>query len=288
MSTGTAIRRVTAAFAVMSSLVVTSCGGATGSAGPATATAIATPTPAPAPLVFPPDIAATGRLRVAMPTSDQGVFSKDQATGQVKGALLDAGRELARRSSLTFVLVEYANYPKLVELMKAGSWDVAMTSFDPVREADLDFAPALVDVDFAYLVRPGTAVKGAADVDQSGVRVIVRRGTPPDTLLSSILKRAQLVRIDGLQDYAFEALRAGSGDVLALVRPAVVAYAAKLPGSVVLAERFGLGQFGLVVPKGRAEVLRPVRQFSDEARTNGFMKAAVDRSGPEGTRATVP
>lgn len=289
--------RLMASLLALVSLVVASCGGDPGSAvapvagrsAAATLAPGATARPTPAPLLFPPEIAATGRLRVAMPTSDQGVFSKDPLTGEVRGALLDAGRELARRSGLSFVLVEFASYAKLIELMKAGSWDVATISFDPTREADLDFAPPLVDVDFAYLVGPGAAIiKSAADVDQPGVRVIVRRGTPPDQILSPSLKRAKLVRIDGLQDDAFEALRAGNGDVLALARPAVVTYAAKLPGSAVLAERFGLSQFSLVVPKGKADVLRPVRQLSDEIRTSDFMKQAVDRSGPQGTRATAP
>ena len=285
MSKGTGSGRITAAFAVLISLVVVSCGGA---AGPATVTAVATPAPAPALLVFPPDIASTGRLRVALPTSDQGVFSKDQATGQVKGALLDAGRELARRSGLSFELIDFPTHAKLVELMKTGAWDVAVAPFDPSREADVEWAPAVVDVDFAYLVRAGAAIKSAAEVDQPGVRVIVRRGSIPDLILSPTLKRAQLVRIDGLQDDAFEALRGGRGDVLALVRPALVAFAAKAPGSVVLAERFGFTQFSFVVPKGKVDSLRPVRQFTDEVRTNGFMKAAVDRSGPQGTTATVP
>lgn len=280
--------RSTASLLMLATLVVASCAGAPAVSTSPTPTLAATATARPtlAGLVLPQDITATGRLRVALPTSNQGVFSKDPVTGEVKGALLDVARELARRSGLTFVLVEFPSNPKLIELMKAASWDVAATSID--LAGDLDFAPPLIDVDLAYLVRPGASIKSAADVDQPGVRVIVRRDTNPDLILSASLKRAQLVRIDGLQDDAFEALRAGNGDVLALVRPAVVIYAARLPGSTVLAERFGLSQFGLVVPKGKADLFRPVRQLSDELRASDFIRQAVDRSGPQGTRATPP
>ncbi|HEV2010127.1 MAG TPA: transporter substrate-binding domain-containing protein [Candidatus Limnocylindria bacterium] len=288
--------RLTAALMVLASLVVASCGGAPASGGaPAVSTSppraiapTATASPTPAPIAFPADIAATGRLRVALSSSDQAVISKDPVTGELKGAVVDVARELARRSNLSFVPVEYATFTKMVELMKAGSWDVGIISIDPAREAEFDFAPPFLDVDFGYLVRPGATIKNAADVDQPGVRVIVRRGTQPDATLSASLKRAQLVRFDGLQDAAFDELRAGNGDVLALARPALLVYAEKLPGSAVLADRFGLSQFALAVPKGKADRLRPVRQFSDELRTGDFVKQAIARSGPKGTQPTVP
>lgn len=279
--------RAAAALGLILSIILAACSNASPAPTP---TSAPTPTavPTPAPLAFPADIATTGRLRVALASRDQNVISKDPVTGELKGAVIDVARELARRSGLSFVLVDYSTYANLIELMKAGSWDVAITAVDPSRYADLEFAPPLIDHDFAYLVRPGAAIKSAAGVDQPGVRVIVRRGTPPDTILPTILKRAEIVRIGGLQDDAFEALRAGNGDVLALGRPALVVYAAKLAGSTLLAERFGVGQLALAVPKGKADLLRPVRQFTDELRTGDFVKQAVARSGPEGTQPTVP
>jgi len=273
------------ALALVVPLVVTACGGAPAvltSPSP-TATARATP----APLAFPPSVVASGTLRVALPTSDQGVILKDPVSGEPKGALIDIARELARRADLTFTLVEFTTYPSMVALMKDGRWDVGIIGREPAREVDLDFAPPLIDVDFGYLVRPGSAIRSAADVDQPGVRVIVRRGTPPDALLTPTLKQAQIVRIDGLQDVAFEALRAGSGDVLALSRPALTVYLDKLPGSALLNDRFGVSQFSLVVPKGKADLLSPVRQFSDELRTSDFVAQAIARSGPKGTLPTV-
>ncbi|HEV2016675.1 MAG TPA: transporter substrate-binding domain-containing protein [Gemmatimonadaceae bacterium] len=274
-----------AALVLVASLILTACGGATvvtTSPSP-TVTARATP----APLAFPANVAASGKLRVALATGDQGVILKDPVSGEPKGAIIDIARELARRANLTFTLVDFATYPMMVELMKAGSWDVGIIGREPAREADLDFAPPLIDVDFGYLVRPGAAIRSAADVDQPGVRVIVRKGTPPDALLTPSLKSAQLVRIDGLQDIAFEALRAGNGDVLALSRPALAVYLDKLPGSTLLTDRFGVSQFSLVVPKGKADLLLPVRQFSDELRTGDFVAQAIARSGPKGTLPTV-
>ena len=273
------------ALALVVPLVVTACGGAPAIVASPSPTPTARATPAP--LAFPLSVVATGTLRVALPTSDQGVILKDPVSGEPKGAVIDIARELARRANLTFTLVEFTTYPSMVALMKEGRWDVAIIGREPAREADLDFAPPLIDVDFGYLVRPGSAIRSAADVDQPGVRVIVRRGTPPDALLTPTLKQAQIVRIDGLQDVAFEALRAGSGDVLALSRPALTAYLDKLPGSTLLNDRFGVSQFSVVVPKGKADLLTPVRQFSDELRTGDFVAQAIARSGPKGTLPRV-
>jgi polar amino acid transport system substrate-binding protein len=242
----------------------------------------------PSPLVFPAAVLVSGRLRLALNSSDQAVVSKDPVTGELRGASLDIGRELARRAGLSFALVEFSTYAQALQLMKAGSWDVAIITLDTVRQTDVDFTPPLYDADFTYLVRPGLAIKSAADVDQPGVRVIVRRGQNPDTILSASLKRAQIVRIDGLQDDAFAALRAGNGDVLALARPAVLAYAAQLAGSTPIAERYGSSQFGLVVPKGRADLLAPTRQFADELKASDFVKQAIARSGPLGTQPSAP
>lgn len=280
--------RLRASLIVVASLMITSCVGAPSvSTSPPSTIAAATASPTRAPLAFPAAIAATGKLRVALPTSDQGVLLKDPLSGEPKGAVIDIARELARRANLTFTLVEFTTYPTMVDLMKAGSWDVGIIGREPAREADLDFAPPLIDVDFGYLVRPGSAIKSAADVDQPGVRVIVRRGTPPDAILTPILKNAQLVRIDGSQDVAFEALRAGNGDVLALSRPALSVYLEKLPGSTLLTDKFGVSQFSLVVPKGKVDLLLPVRQFSDELRAGDFVTQAIARSGPKGTLPTV-
>ena len=285
------MHRVFLALGILS-VILAACGGGNAPArsSPAIATAAAvylTPSPDPE-VAFPPPLPQYGQIRVALPTSEQGVFSKDPATGELKGALLDATRELARRAGLYLVIVEYAGYPKLVELMKAEKFDIAALNHDPARDSDLDFGPPLIDVDFAYLVRPGVSIKTAADVDRPGVRVIVRRGNPPDQILTPILKKAEFVRMDGLQDDAFGALAAGRGDVLALVRPAVVAYSQKLPGSVVLSERFGLAQFAFAVPKGQRDVLAPVTRFSDQIRSNGSMAQWIERSGPAGTKATAP
>jgi polar amino acid transport system substrate-binding protein len=69
--------------------------------------------------------------------------------------------------------------------------------------------------------------------------------------LSRILKNAELVSAE-IPDAAFDLLRTGRADAFASVRPNLVTYLSKLPGSRALDDRYGSNVLCMVVPKNHA------------------------------------
>jgi polar amino acid transport system substrate-binding protein len=89
-------------------------------------------------------LAPTGTLRVAVypgsPTSM--VRSPD---GEMRGLSVEIGRELARRIGVPVELVVLQRVAEVLEALKSGRADFAITNATPARAQDVDFVrPSLV------------------------------------------------------------------------------------------------------------------------------------------------
>ena len=71
----------------------------------------------------------------------------------------------------------------------------------------------------------------------------------------------------------------GDADILAGIRPGLLGYAARLPGSRVLEERYGANVLALAVRKGQAGRLAYVSEFIVEAGKSGLVRRAVASAG---------
>jgi polar amino acid transport system substrate-binding protein len=101
--------------------------------------------------------------------------------------------------------------------------------------------------------------------------------------LSRIVKHATFVYAD-TPDPTFEILRRGDADLFISLHEVLLGYAQQLPGSRVLAERYGFNSIGLAVPKGQAEHLARFSEFVEKAKASGVVQRAIDRSGWRGAR----
>src|SRR5262249_19702084 len=70
-------------------------------------------------------------------------------------------------------------------------------------------------------------------------------------------------------DPTFELLRTGQADAFASVRPVLLAYSAKLPGSRVLEDHYGANLVGMAVPKGQTERLAYISEFIEQGQGVG-------------------
>jgi polar amino acid transport system substrate-binding protein len=98
-----------------------------------------------------------------------------------------------------------------------------------------------------------------------------------------MLKRAKLVRADIVVG-TFDLLQAGQADVCASPRSNLLQLSARLPGSRVLEDRFGVNNVGIVVPKEHAGLLSYVSEFIEEAKASGFIQRAIERAGLRGVQ----
>ena len=227
------------------------------------------------------DLAPTGTLRVGINYGNPVLATKDPNSGRLSGVAVDLARELGRRTDLPLELVGFESAGKMVEGLKAAAWDVAFLAVDPGREQEISFTAPYIEIEGAYLVPPGSALRAIADVDHENVRVGVSSKSAYDLFLSRNLKHAELVR-ESSPEAAFELIVAGKVDALGGVRQHLVAHMKKFPGSRVLEGRFMAIQQALGIPKSRAAGLNYLREFIEDVKASGFVARALEKAGVQG------
>ncbi len=222
------------------------------------------------------DLRRAGRVRFGLFPS---FFYSKAPDGELRGIGVEMARKLADRIGVALELREYPNPPGVVQALSANEIDVAGLGLDPARAAQVDFTPPYMKADFSFVVPQGSPVQKIADVDRAGTRIAIVGGHAMDTALKT--KNAERVYAD-VPDAAFELLRAGKADVLAGIRPGLIGYAAKLPGSRVLADSYGANILALAVAKKQDARLAFVSEFIVEARASGLVQQGIDSAGLRG------
>ena len=225
-------------------------------------------------------MAPTGKLRVGfLLTPIHG--TKDAATGEFKGLAVDLGKELARRTGVPFEPVAYSTVPTLLAGAKAGEWDVTMIGITTERALVLDYTAPYMEVEFAYLVAKGSPIVKLSDVDRPGVRIGVVESGSPDVSLTRTVRNATLVRVPTFAALG-GLLRAGSADVLFGVKSGLLTEAEKSVDTRLLDGRSGGESTGMATPKGREGTGAYLRQFVESAKSEGLVKAAIERNALRG------
>ena len=225
------------------------------------------------------DLVHAGKIRIGLFPPQ---YSKDAATGELKGVWADIARALAARLGIELVLVEHATPFKMVDCLKAGVCDVGFLGFDPSRAADVEgFSPPFIEVDYTYLVPADSSIRSATDADRPEVRIAVVRGHASTLTLSRMRKLADLISVD-TPDNAFDLLRTGRVNAWASIRPVLLDYSVRLPGSRVLEDRYGVNLPAVVVAKGQAARLAYISEFIEEAKASGMVQRAIAQSGLRG------
>jgi polar amino acid transport system substrate-binding protein len=225
-------------------------------------------------------LAPTGKLRVGLypgtPTSIIGDPSRD-----AKGVGFDLGKALATRAGVPFAPVVFEKNAEVLAAARSGAVDMVFTNATPARRADLVFSPTVLEVEQGYLVPARSAIDTIADVDRPGVRVGVSEGSTSEATLSREFRSAVVVRTPSLKA-ATEMLAAGKLDAFATNKATLFEMSDELPGSRVLAGRWGLESFAIGIPKGREAAMPLVASFVDAAKASGAVGLAVERAGLRG------
>ena len=229
-------------------------------------------------------LAPTGTLRVGMYPGSPTSMIRDPKTGEIKGVTLELGQELARRLGVPFEAVVFQRPAEVVEGVKSGNADIAFTNASPARAKDIDFTPPLLDIEQGFLVLPGSPISASAltEVDRPEIRVGVSQGSTSFGTLSRAFKHAKLVEVPNLK-IAIEMLKQRKVDAFASNKAILSELSDELPGSKVLAGRFGLEHVALGIPKGRGQGMDYLRSFAGEMMSAGYLNRAVETAGLRGT-----
>jgi polar amino acid transport system substrate-binding protein len=227
-------------------------------------------------------LAPTGKLRVGLILGAPANVVRDGASGEMKGVGYDLGKELAKRIGVPFEPVLYPSIGAVLDAGRAGNWDVSFNGVTADRASYLDFTGPHIEIEFGYLAPPGSALGAASDVDRPGIRVAVPEKGAVDVLLSKELRNASVVRGAGLSG-ALALVKSGRADVLASNKPNMFQVMGELPGSRVLDGGPGSETQAMLMPKGRDAGAAYARKFIEDAKSEGLVKAAIERAGLRGT-----
>jgi polar amino acid transport system substrate-binding protein len=227
------------------------------------------------------ELAPTGRLRAGLNFANALLTGKDPATGEARGIAADIARELGRRLGVPVDIVAYESAGALADAAASGVWDIGFLGAEPQRASVIDFTAAYAEIESTYLVPPGSPLQRVEDVDRDGVRIAIAAKSAYDLYLTRTLQHARLERTDGA-DAAFATLVADKMDAMAGLRPALVGYAEKLPGSRVLDGRFTTIQQAIGTPVGRGAGAAYLRAFVEDIKAMGFVAQAIERNGVRG------
>ena len=160
------------------------------------------------------DLVQAGMVRVGLFSTQ---YTKDPASGELRGVRVDIARALAAQIGVPAVLLEHGTPPDVVQCLEAGACDVVFLPRDE-RAANVgDFSPPYLQSEYTMLVPEGSSIRSIADADKPGIRIAAVRSHSSTMTLTSAIKQAEVILGEN-ELAAFELLRAGRADALASTR----------------------------------------------------------------------
>jgi len=226
-------------------------------------------------------LASTGTLRVGLyPGTPTSILPDAQPDGP-RGVGYDLGKEVARRLGVPFEPVVFSRNAEVLEAAKTGRVDMVFTNASAARAKEMDFGPPYLEVELGYLVPRGSPVSTLDDIDTSGFRVGVTTGSSSDAVLSRVFKSAEIVRAATIGG-AVDRIAASQMDAFATNKATLFEMVEKLSGSKVLDGRWGVERHAIAIPKGRDHGRAFVEKFTEDAKSEGLVKAVIARAGLRG------
>src|SRR5262245_24431537 len=109
------------------------------------------------------DLVQAGKIRIGLFSSQ---FSKDPASGELRGVRPDMARALAARVGVQAVLLEHKSPPQVIECRKVGACDIVFLPKDARAASIGDFSFPFIQSEYTFLVPSGSAIRGASDADK--------------------------------------------------------------------------------------------------------------------------
>ena len=227
------------------------------------------------------ELAPGGKLRVGLNYGNFLLVLKDNPDGSPRGIAPDLGRELGKRLGVPVEFVKFAQAGQLADGVRDGKCEVGFLGAEPQRANEIAFTRAYLEIPVTFLVPAGSKIRGIAEVDREGVRIAVSARSAYDLYLSRTLKKARLVRAEGI-DASYELFVKEKLDVLAGLKPRLVSDAEKLPGSRVLDGQVTGVQQAVGVPKKNENAAQFTREFVEDIKKTGLVAKTIEKHGVKG------
>ena len=233
------------------------------------------------------ELAPTGVLRAAINLSNFLLVTAQSSQGDPVGVSPDIARAVADRLG---VPVRYITFPSPGELADAAVediWDIGNIGAEPERAKTISFTAAYAEIEATYLVPAGSAIQTVAEVDRNGVRIGVYGRSAYGLWLADNIQCAERVITDSV-DASFELFVEQGLEVLAGLRPRLVADAAKLPGARILDGQFTAVQQAIGCKPERTSGAQFLHDFIEEAKNSGLVADLLEKHGVMGRLTVAP
>lgn len=233
-------------------------------------------------------LAPTGVLRASINLGNPILARWDAGRNLATGVSVDMATELARRLQLELQPVVFDAAGKSVTAVTGEQADVGFFAIDPLRGEGLLFTAPYILIEGSYLVRNDSMIESNEQVDVTGVRVMVGKGSAYDLYLSRELRNAEIVRADTSPTVVDEFL-AQKVDVAAGVRQQLASDSARLNGLRLLPGRFMVIQQAMGTPRSRGtEAANYLSEFVEDMKSSGFVADAMARHDIKGALVAPP
>lgn len=229
------------------------------------------------------EITRSGKVRIGLFPPQ---YTRDPASGAPTGGpFIEIGRALAAHLGVHAELIGFPTPPEFFHALKSGACDLGFAGTE--RENEVACSPPFMVLDYTFLAPAGSAIRSVADVDRPGVRIVAVRDHLSTEALRRILRQAEWVGVES-PDGAFDFLRQGKAALFASIRPVLLGYSNRLPGSRVLADRYGANLLTIVAAKGQAGWLAHISEFIEEAKASGLVERVLRSAGWDGVQVAPP
>ncbi|MGU7773017.1 transporter substrate-binding domain-containing protein [Burkholderia sp. MR1-5-21] len=220
------------------------------------------------------ELTPTGCLRAAINFGNPILAHRDPASGEAKGVSVDLAANLARLLDVPLRLVTYDAAGDVVSGCERDEWDIAFVARDPIRGKGIEQTRPYVLIEGTYLVPEASPIQSNEQVDGTGTRVVVGKGSAYDLYLTRTLQHATIVR-SATSPAVVDTMLAEGGEVAAGVRQQLEYDMGRLRGLRMLPGRFMVIEQAMGTPKGRSAAALLLDRFVASMIESGVVHAAL-------------
>jgi polar amino acid transport system substrate-binding protein len=226
-------------------------------------------------------LAPQGVLRVGVYLGSPTSLVRDAKSGASFGVAYELGYALAAQLNVPVQIVQYQRVAEVIDALKSNQVDMTFTNATAARAKDVDFTPALIQLELGLLVPVNSAIKSFESVDRAGVLLGVSQGSSSQGVLSQRLKNATIVPVPSLTQVQ-QMLTDRKLDVFATNKGILFELAEKMADVRVLDDSWGVENLAIAIPKGRDAGMPYLQAFAQRAQKTGQVNQMAQRAGLRG------
>jgi polar amino acid transport system substrate-binding protein len=231
-------------------------------------------------------LAPHGVIRAAINMSNFLLVSGQTESGQPDGLSPDVANELARRLGVFCELIPFEGPGLLADAAGCDIWDIGNIAVEPERAEVIDFSQPYIQIDANFMTREGSTLANNTDVNKQGVEVVLYKRSAYDLWLKDNYTAPTYLRVGSINE-SVTAFEEGQGDVLACLKPKLMAVRSDQPNYRIIDPPFTAIRQAIGLNKGHPEALGFVNETIADLLANGFVADSLKRHGV-GNKLSLP